>query len=137
MTEPYPPKEKHLPDQAQLQASNDVSLHELFGACRTNFMELYLAIASEQSESILLASLGDEHGRLRVWGRNSGADRTGRGSLDDRLRNNVRIRDMVAQMLESLYSCLVKGKWPVSVILSAKRWFRMRARHQEQNTYST
>ncbi|KFY44059.1 hypothetical protein V494_01665 [Pseudogymnoascus sp. VKM F-4513 (FW-928)] len=57
-----------------------------------------------------MASLiSNECGRLGVWGSNSGADRQGRGSLDDQLRNDSTVHNMVAQSLKSLHSCITQG----------------------------
>lgn len=83
-------------------------------------MELFIALASEQRQqevslSTPLATISDEYGRLGVWGANSGADRTGRGSIDDRLRGSAMVHTMIAQLLKSLSGCLIKGMFSVPI----------------------
>lgn len=87
-----------------------VSLSTLFGECHRAFIELFLVLSGESYEDTSMASLiSNEYGRLGVWGSNAGADRQGRGSLDDRLRNDRTVYNMVSQSLNSLYLCVAQG----------------------------
>jgi hypothetical protein len=71
-----------------------------FQRCSETFKKLYLAIFDYGFISI--ERLNDEYGRFGVWGGDSGADRTGRGSLDDVLRNDLVTRSIIAEVLENL-----------------------------------
>jgi hypothetical protein len=75
-------------------------------------MGFYIALADEGCRvagQVSLTRISDEYGRLGVWGRNSGADRTGRGSLDDRLRNDPKLRGVVFELLSDLDAYLIRG----------------------------
>jgi hypothetical protein len=73
-----------------------------------------LALTKNPFETDLLGMISDEHGRLAVWGKNSGANRMGRGSLDDRLRNDAKLCDIVRRILDSLITCIAEGMYLTS-----------------------
>lgn len=75
-------------------------LADSFQRCSRSFKELYLALFAYGS--ISLSKFNDEYGRFGVWGGDSGADRTGRGSLDDVLRNDPKTASIIAELLENL-----------------------------------
>ncbi|OBT50955.1 hypothetical protein VE04_08904, partial [Pseudogymnoascus sp. 24MN13] len=75
-------------------------LADSFQHCARSFKELYLALFAYGP--ISLSKFNDEYGRFGVWGGDSGADRTGRGSLDDVLRNDPRTTSIIAELLENL-----------------------------------
>jgi hypothetical protein len=75
-------------------------LADSFQRCSRSFKELYLALFAYGP--ISLSKFNDEYGRFGVWGGDSGADRTGRGSLDDVLRNDPKTTSIIAEVLENL-----------------------------------
>jgi hypothetical protein len=58
---------------------------------------------------ISLSGVKDELGRFKVWVGNIGAHRTGRSSLDHRLRDASHIRKQVVRLLEDLAESLLDG----------------------------
>ncbi|KAE9372483.1 hypothetical protein N431DRAFT_466728 [Stipitochalara longipes BDJ] len=80
--------------------SNASPLAESFQRCSRSFKKLYLALFAYGP--ISLSKFNDEYGRFGVWGGDSGADRTGRGSLDDVLRNDPKTTSIIAEVLENL-----------------------------------
>lgn len=54
----------------------------------------------------LLPRLDDESARLKIWAGNSGAHRTGRASLEHRLRDASHIQQQVLRLLRDLKDCL-------------------------------
>lgn len=81
-------------------AATTSPLADSFQRCSRSFKELYLALLSYGSVS--LSRFNDEYGRFGVWGGDSGADRMGRGSLDDVLRNDSKTASIIAELLENL-----------------------------------
>ena len=66
---------------------------------------------SEGADSTALCEkLRDECGRFRVWAENVGAHRTGRMSLDHRLREATRVKTVVVDLLESMRTTLQEGE---------------------------
>jgi hypothetical protein len=85
---------------------------DCFARCSHNFKQFYIALAGEDcqfSEKVPLSQLSDEYGRLGVWGANSAADRTGRGSLDDVLRDDPELRSIILEILRDLCHDLEYG----------------------------
>lgn len=52
----------------------------------------------------------EELGRFRIWSGNIGAHKSGRSSLDYRLRDNTRLERTVLQLLDDLKTSLEDGK---------------------------
>ena len=78
------------------------------------FRELYIALASKDCKVVnqfSISHVGDEYGRLGVWGRNSGADRKGRGSLDDIVRNDPDLQSIILDILKDLRGDLEIGMY--------------------------
>jgi len=76
------------------------------------FKEFYIALASNDcrvADQVSISHVADEYGRLGVWGRNSGADRKGRGSLDDILHNDANLKSIILDILKDLYGDLDRG----------------------------
>ncbi|KAF8533857.1 hypothetical protein BDD12DRAFT_465179 [Trichophaea hybrida] len=64
-------------------------------------------LVSEGTNSLTLSQiLKDECGRFRVWAENVGAHRTGRMSLDHRLREASRVKKVVIDLLEGMRTAL-------------------------------
>ena len=55
---------------------------------------------------INLAKISDNYGRLNIWGSDTGILRGGRGSLDERLRTDQRLRCLVLDILGELREVL-------------------------------
>jgi hypothetical protein len=60
-------------------------------------------------DQIQLSDVRDEFGRFRIWSGNIGAHRTGRSSLDYRLRDASHIRQRVISLLQDLNEILQEG----------------------------
>ena len=75
-------------------------LADSFQRCSRSFKQLYLSLFAYGP--ISLSKFNDEYGRFGVWGSDSGADRTGRGSLDDVLRNDLTTASIIAELLKNL-----------------------------------
>ena len=86
----------------------------LFDECLQKYRELCLRLTSNNGklqQGTFTSQLSDEYGRLRIWGRNSGADRTGRSSLDDILRLDTSLRSIVLDLLGVLLEDLGRGNF--------------------------
>ena len=76
--------------------------------------ELYIALARKDckiTNQFSISRLGDEYGRLGVWGRNARADRKGRGSLDDIVRKDPDLRSVILEALNDLSGDLDFGMY--------------------------
>jgi hypothetical protein len=58
----------------------------------------------------LNSAFAEELGRFRIWSGNIGAHKTGRSSLDYRLRENLNLERMVIKLLDDLKRTLEDGK---------------------------
>jgi hypothetical protein len=91
-----------------------------FSKCSSQFRELYLALTRKDCQvthQVSLSRLADGYGRFGVWGGNSRADRTGRGSLDDSLRNDPSsLYSIILDLLDSLHDDLERGMSFVNLI---------------------
>ncbi|KAF8244931.1 hypothetical protein K440DRAFT_604422, partial [Wilcoxina mikolae CBS 423.85] len=87
--------------------SPKTSIKVLYRKCIESFGNLTQRLNSDNSDHVLsayipLPTIQDELGRFRVWAGNVGADRTGRVSLDYRLREASQIHDKVRELLLDL-----------------------------------
>lgn len=85
------------------------------GACSSSFHELSSTIHGMSSnshyhEQISESLVQDELGRFRVWLANVGAHRSGRVSLDYRLREASHMRQSVLELLDDLKENLSDGR---------------------------
>jgi hypothetical protein len=83
-----------------------------FSNCSSQFRELYVTLTSKDCQGthgVSLSRLADEYGRFGVWGGNSRADRTGRGSLDDSLRRDPSLYSIILDLLDNLHGDLERG----------------------------
>jgi hypothetical protein len=74
---------------------------------------------SDDTSQMSLLKLKDEQSRFMVWSGNIGAHRSGRSSLDYRLRDASNIRDHIIQILRNLIELLGDSKWQVSSYVTA------------------
>ena len=82
----------------------------LFSKCSSQFRKFYVGLSKDrQAHQVSLSRLADEYGRFGVWGGNSGADRTGPGSLDERLWNDRNLNSIILDLLQNLYDDLKRG----------------------------
>jgi hypothetical protein len=84
------------------------SIASIYRACLLYALELQ-HLFTESGEGIWAAKLQDDVGRLRVWAADTGANRTGRVSLDHRLREAPSTHAMVRDFLQELYKLLGEG----------------------------
>lgn len=97
--------------------SRDDPISTLVARCFQSFSELEAHISSgSQSPSKQMDEDGflDELGRLRVWAANIGAHRTGRISLDFRLRDAPHIRTQIQGLLYDLEENIRRSKYTLN-----------------------
>lgn len=82
------------------------SLYSISILSFTHFCQLLEQNAAEFSDQISLLAVEDELGRLRVWAANAGAHRTGRVSLDHKLRESSGIHATIANLIRDLDASL-------------------------------
>lgn len=97
---------------------NPPSLSEWFGNCMQTFREFLLALGDDNCHSILLKQVDisevlGEYGRAKIWGEQSKADlpARARGSLDDVLRHDDNLRQLVQGIFARLGALLSQGKF--------------------------
>lgn len=81
------------------------SIAQSFGQCLKSFESLISVLGRpgcQYAGEISLSGLQDEIGRLRVWAGNIGAHKTGRSSLDYRLRDASHIQQKIIRFLDDL-----------------------------------
>ncbi len=84
-------------------------ISSIFTNCLVLYRDLYLYLLHERHSIATktdLSRVSDEYGRLNVWGSESGALRLGRGSLDDKLRDDQKLRSIIIDILEDLADVL-------------------------------
>lgn len=97
--------------------ADPASLSELFGTCMDAFRKLLLALGEEDCrvvrlEQVHLPAILEEYGRAKIWGDQTKADlpaRT-RGSLDDTLRHDDDLKQLVRGVFMRLSALLVQGE---------------------------
>jgi len=88
-------------------------------SCLRKFRDLQteLEVAAAQAdnetvtESLPSSRVQDELGRYKVWAANIGAHRTGKSSLEYRLRDASHIRSQVLRLLDDLSESLTDGAY--------------------------
>ena len=94
-------------------ATDDASIEAHVVTCLASFKLLANAFEASEDQhqvALLKAALADCNGRFRVWCGNVGAHRTGKASLDYRLRNSSTIKTGVIRLLRDLNGLLSDGK---------------------------
>lgn len=93
------------------------SIYGLFARCFDSFGTLVIALSKDgcrvvHLEQVRPAQLFEEYGRLKIWGVQARADMPSqaRGSLDDTLRRDDELRDLVQGILQRLDAVLGRGK---------------------------
>lgn len=93
------------------------SLSELYIECIQSFAE-FLVVLDEKDcrviclQQVHLPEILEEYGRVKVWGDQTKAElpARARGSLDDTLRHDDKLRDLVQAILMRLKALLSQGK---------------------------
>lgn len=93
--------------------SGVLSIASLYNVCVRSFRQLCDSLDDSDGEfgdQITTAGLQDELGRFRVWAGNVGAHRSGRLSLDHKLRESLQIHSKVSELLQDLDESLQTSK---------------------------
>ena len=85
-----------------------VSLASQYALCKNSFNKLLQNLKTLDDQAVT-EKLLDEFGKFRVWGGNTGAHRTGRDSLDYRLREAPHIHEKLTRFLDELNKNLEEG----------------------------
>lgn len=86
----------------------------LFVVCTRSFANMFDCLVDsdgEFSSQISISAIQDELGRFRVWAGNVGAHRTGRVSLDHKLRESPQVHGMVTALMKDLDDSLRECKY--------------------------
>jgi hypothetical protein len=93
------------------------SLSESYGECIQSFGRFLLALSKEDCcvihlEQIHLPEILEEYGRVKIWGDQTKADlpARARGSLDDALRHDNELKQLIQALLTRLKVLLSQGK---------------------------
>ena len=87
-----------------------VSIASQYSGCKDSFNKLLQHLETSNDQAIA-QRLSDQFGRFKVWAGNTGAHRTGRVSLDNRLREASHIRTPLTELLEELNKDLEEGEF--------------------------
>ena len=85
-----------------------VSIASQYASCKNSFNKLLQDVKKSNDQAAALRLL-NEFGRFRVWAGNAGAHRTGRVSLDHRLREASHVYDELTKLLGELRKNLEEG----------------------------
>lgn len=92
------------------------TISSLFVECLSSFGSLIIALSSERCravhlEQVLPVQMFEEYGRFKIWGDQTKAELPplARGSLDDTLRRDTELRDLVHGILKRLRAVLSRG----------------------------
>lgn len=105
-----------LQDAATQEQAPQPSIAELYDRCIESFRVLLVILGAESCRAVQLGyidttQVGDEYGRFRIWGEQSRANlpEKARGSLDDTLRRDEEVKDIVTSTLLRLEAVLSQG----------------------------
>ncbi|RYP55838.1 hypothetical protein DL771_012305 [Monosporascus sp. 5C6A] len=94
-------------------SASEPTLSESYAECIRSFRTLLLALGQEECRVVRLeqanfTALLEEYGRVKIWGDQTKADRPARarGSLDDTLRQDSELKDVVHGILQRLKALL-------------------------------
>ena len=89
-----------------------MSTFSSYRECMKSFQQLIDSLGLEGPENVP-AKLREDVGRFRVWAENCGAHRqsNNRMSLDHRLREASRVKNMVLRLLRDLNAALQDGRF--------------------------
>ncbi|KAI4237660.1 MAG: hypothetical protein LQ349_001689 [Xanthoria aureola] len=96
------------------EANDEVtSIAVKFSDCLGSYRQLYFWLTNRHIQGLQdidLTEVSDNYGRLKVWGADSGALRTGRGSLDDILRTDKNLRSILLDLLGDLLEAIGRAR---------------------------
>jgi len=101
--------------------SNESSISESYSECLEQFRKFLIDVGNLLSQTVALRELDvtrslEEFGRLRTWGEETYAalPSSSRGSLDDKLRHNQDMKNIIVQTLQRLKRGIEAGKSTIS-----------------------
>ena len=103
-----------------------------YNTCATSFSRLSQLCSKSDysfSDQVAPSAVQDEFGRFRVWAGNIGAHRTGRVSLDYRLREASHMYQRVTDLLDELNATLKEGMY--NICDPTLKTARVYAKHRE------
>jgi hypothetical protein len=86
--------------------------------CLRSFDALLVVLDVREEFRPLSSAINDALGRFKIWSSNIGAHRSGRRSLDHRLRDASHLREHVLRLLSGLAENLGDGKYSASHALN-------------------
>lgn len=98
-----------------------VAIPSLVSTCLSSFKRMLASIIEKEPElshEITSSEVSDTIGRFRVWRSNIGAHKTGRSSLEYRLRDASHIRERAQALLQSLIDFIKDGELVVPFWIS-------------------
>ena len=111
---PYPapyfkPPQKYIAPFTMPPKSDDPEgILEIYQSCLESFTGLLRLLRKSEPRSVV--PFVNQLGRFNVWVENAGAHRSGRVSLDYRLREASEIKEMVIELLDNLNCDLQDGE---------------------------
>ena len=111
-----------MPDSDEVREAPSIAL--AFSECLKLYRHLCFSVTDSNSrvaDQVDVTKVYDNYGRLNVWGSDSGALRSGRGSLDDLLRTNESLRSIVLDTISDLKKSIERGRLPPSTRTSGIR----------------
>jgi hypothetical protein len=104
--------------------------------CLGRFDELLLDLHAHEEYEPFSKAISDALGRFKIWSSNIGAHRTGKRSLDHRLRDASHLKEQVLRLLTSLTDNLGDGKYiPKPVMMSAHDSYKHEKLHLERESH--
>ena len=97
--------------------TTEMSTFSSYRECMKSFQQLFNSLGLEGPENVP-AKLREDVGRFRVWAENCGAHRqsNNRMSLDHRLREASRVKNMVLRLLRDLNAALQDGSFDLLLL---------------------
>ena len=90
-------------------------ISETVKECLHSFENLHTIVREHNEHQFVTRTISNEYARFKIWSSNIGAHRTGRSSLDYRLRDSSHLQDHVFRLLKSLLENLNDGKHITSI----------------------
>ena len=88
-----------------------LSIASQYALCKNAFNNLLENVGKSDDDHAVAQRISNEFGRFRVWAGNAGAHRTGRVSLDHRLRDASHIYEELSKLLGELKKDLDDGEF--------------------------
>ena len=98
-----------IPDLENDANPTKSSVASQYERCIYTFSQLYERLESTDHDHDVLSSVEEEIGRFRVWAAQTGAHRSGRVSLDYRLREAPHVHSQVSELIGEIQEDLENG----------------------------